>query len=68
MFRHEHRTSKDYVDVRGLWPCYINGQCGRELVGAPRYLTVEQARDWKPSDVKWTDTDFPRDVVHAKEE
>jgi hypothetical protein len=34
----------DYVDVRGVWPVYINGMIAITLVGKPRDISVEDAR------------------------
>lgn len=35
----------DYIDVRGVWPVYIHGLVAVTLVGYPRSVTVEQARN-----------------------
>lgn len=36
---------KDYVDVRGVWPTYINGMIAVTLVGKSRGITIEDARE-----------------------
>jgi hypothetical protein len=36
--------TSDYVDVRGVWPVYVNGINAIALVGKPRSITVEDAR------------------------
>lgn len=35
---------QDYVDTRGAWPMYCNGQVAITLVGKPMDITVEDAR------------------------
>lgn len=32
-----------YIDVRGVWPVYVEGQTAIELVNQPRTITVEEA-------------------------
>jgi hypothetical protein len=34
----------EYVDVRGPWPVYVQGQIAVQLDGADRNITVAQAR------------------------
>lgn len=35
----------DYVDVRGVWPVYVKGITAVALIGKPRSITVEDARE-----------------------
>jgi len=37
--------TNDYVDVRGVWPTYINGMIAITLVGKRHGITLEDARD-----------------------
>jgi hypothetical protein len=36
----------EYIDTRGPWPLYIIGCVGYLLRGAPKTVTVEEAREW----------------------
>lgn len=52
----------EYVDVRGVWPLYVQGQVAVELRGKRRDITLEDAREvgcallgispWVPVDVQ----------------
>lgn len=35
----------EYIDVRGVWPMYINGLVAIPLRGKDRSITVEEARE-----------------------
>lgn len=37
-----------YIDVRGIWPLLIEGVAAKELRGAYRTITVEEALAWVP--------------------
>lgn len=52
----------EYVDVRGVWPLYVQGTVAVELRGKRRDITLEDAREvgckllgispWVPADVQ----------------
>jgi len=37
--------SRAYIDVRGVWPVYVNGLTAYELQGMTREVTVEQVEE-----------------------
>jgi hypothetical protein len=45
----------DYIDVRGVWPVYINGFITVELVGEDRNITIGRARGILGLRVGWID-------------
>ena len=37
--------SHAYIDVRGVWPVYVNGLIAYELNGMTRAVTIEQVEE-----------------------
>lgn len=39
-----------YIDVRGAWPCYVNGMLCITFMGYPRDITVAEAENLTAAD------------------